>query len=198
MAGFAFDTQVNSDGSVAAGSRPAVGEAGGVVPTTAYTVYDGDDNEIGFITGLDDSEARPAERIRHLNAFDAGETIEQVPRPSEVTLTARGFTIYKKGLGTTPGGVALAGGDSLIGRLASTVSPARLFKTLEDQRISFDIRVTEAKFDVDSGDPIEVQGKIYRECWFTNHTKPRDIGQANSAETASIQVGFVENDPEFS
>ena len=51
MAGFSYELQQNKDGSVAAGNRPAGGT--GIMPTTAFTIYDNDDNEIGYITGLD-------------------------------------------------------------------------------------------------------------------------------------------------
>lgn len=151
-----------------------------VFPTTQITIYDENGEEVGWIQDFNATESRPVERIRHINAADAGRTLQGVPRPADATLSVTGFTIYKPDP-TNDG--------SVISRIMqNTGNPNKLMKTLEEQKIPFLIR--EETVNPNGQNTVT----FYHGCWLTNHSKPISINNAFVAETADIFVSFIDEE----
>jgi hypothetical protein len=148
-----------------------------VVVSTSIDVLDEQGFNIGFVTRIDRRDARPVERIRHLNAEDAGRTVEMTPSPEGVTLDVTGFYIYPK---------SALEKRSLLNRLPQSVDGAASFRSLNSQKIPFVIveRTRHPATNVESK-------TTYVGCWLTAFSRPINIGTATVAETATVEVQAV-------
>lgn len=169
-------------GLVSAGDGVGIGVANRATITTSYDVYDDQGNLVGYITDIDRTDSRTVQRIRHLSSHDAGRTIEQAPGPDEVSLATTGFALYNKPEQT---------GDlphfSLAARFGG-LTGTPLFKSLNSQRVAFNIRVEEIHPATGA-----ISRTYYIGCLITNYTKPVSLGNVTVAETCNIQVGVVDN-----
>ena len=168
-------------GLVQKGAGVGVGAQNRATISTSYDIFDEDGNLIGYVTDISRTDNRSVTRIRHLSSHDAGRTIEQAPGPDETTLALTGFALYNK---------AEQSGDlphySLVGRLGGT--EGNVFKSLNSQRIPFNLRVEEVHPGTGA-----VSRTYYFGCYLTSYTKPISLGSITIAETASCQVSVVDN-----
>lgn len=168
-------------GLVAAAQNPNAGVANNtpdvdkVLLSTSVDILDDQGNNIGYVSQFSDSGNRRLDRIRHLNALDAGRTLEMAPGPEDRTLSLNGFAIYNR---QTNG--------SLIQRIGGE-STRKAMKTLEEQKLPFTI--VEREVDPATG---EEEYTIYHECWIQQMSKPVNIGQATVSQSCTVQVGWVE------
>lgn len=149
-----------------------------VIIPFSLTIYDLEGNEVGFITDLSYDTSRRVERIRHLNAFDAGRIIEQAPSPEDYTLSATGFSLYTNDL---------ANPQSVIGRLTKETGIA-VFECLNQQKIPFNI-VKEVVHPA-TGTGYQT---IFYECWLTRYSEAFATRNVVVTGTASIQPSYVES-----
>lgn len=169
-------------GLVQRGDGVGIGVQNRATITTSYDVFDDQGNLIGYCTDIDRTDSRTVQRIRHLSSHDAGRTIEQAPGPDEVSLAMTGFALYNK---------PEQSGDlphfSLAARLGG-LTGTQLFKSLNSQRVAFNIRVEEIHPATGA-----VSRVYYFGCMLTNYTKPISLGNITVAETANVQVAVVDN-----
>lgn len=149
-----------------------------VVIPFSLTIYDLEGNEVGFMTDLTYDTSRRVERIRHLNAFDAGRIIEQAPAPEDYTASCVGFTLYTGDL---------ANPQSVIGRLTKETGIA-VFECLNQQRIPFNV----VKEVVHPATGIGYQ-TIFYECWLTRYSETFAVRNVVVTANASIQPTYVES-----
>ena len=169
-------------GLVQRGAGVGIGVQNRATITTSYDIFDDQGNLIGYVTDIDRTDTRTVQRIRHLSSHDAGRTIEQAPGPDEVTLSLTGFALYNK-----PEQSGELPHFSLAARLGG-LTGANLFKSLNSQRVAFNIRVEEVHPSTGA-----VSRTYYFGCMLTNYTKPVSLGNITVAETASVQVAVVDN-----
>jgi len=149
-----------------------------VVIPFSLTIYDLEGNEVGYIISLSYETTRRVERIRHLNAFDAGRIIEQAPAPEDFSVTAEGFTLYTDDL---------ANPQSVIGRLTIETGIA-VFECLNQQRIPFNV----VKEVVHPATGIGYR-TIFFECWLARYSETFATRNIVVSATASIQPTYVES-----
>jgi len=169
-------------GLVNRGAGVGIGQANRATISTSYDIFDADGNLIGYVTQLDRSDSRTVARIRHLSSHDAGRTIEQAPGPDEITLSATGFALYNK-----PEQTGELPHYSLAARLGG-LSGQEMFKSLNSQRVPFNIRVEEVHPATGA-----VSRTYYFGCMLTKYSKPVNLSEITVAETADIQVAVVDN-----
>jgi hypothetical protein len=169
-------------GLVNRGAGVGIGTANRATITTSYDVFDEEGNLIGYLTDISRTDTRTVERIRHLSSHDAGRTIEQAPGPDDISLTCTGFALYNK---TDQNGELPH--FSLASRLGG-LTGAELFKSLNSQRVAFNIRVEEVHPATGA-----VSRTYYFGCMLTNYTKPISLGNITVAETANVQVAVVDS-----
>ena len=173
------------------GYGDGVGIPAGVRSTisTTYDIYDQGGLLVGWIKQLERTDARPTTLVRHLSSFDAGRIIEQVPAPETVTLRGTGFALYNK-IDTT----GKIPHYSLASRISQGVGLEQggvyLFKSLNSQRIPFNIRMVETQPSTGA-----TAITYYIACMLTGYTKPVNIGTVSIDETVAIQVGQVDELP---
>ena len=148
-----------------------------VVSPFSVTIYDADGIEIGFITDFTPDSTRRLERVRHLNAYDAGRIIEQVPGPEDPSISVSGFVLYSDDV---------ANPQSLIGRLTRELGVA-VFEALNQQRIPFTI-VKEVIHPA-TGAGYKV---IYHECWLARYSETWSVRNLVVTGSASIQPTYHE------
>lgn len=148
-----------------------------VIPTPLITVYatSAGGVEVGYVSDLNYTTTRRAERVRHLNFTDAGRVIEQVPAPEDLTLNATGFALFK---------------STLLGRIIEGGTDAeganKVFHSLNTQKYPFDIEVY-AEHPA-TGDKVLV---IFLGCWVTNFASPISIRNVFIAQTVTLQPSNI-------
>lgn len=147
-------------------------QKGSVLLSTSIDIIDENGFGIGYITQINDNDARPATKARALGAADAGRAIEHIPGVSDLTMTVTGFALYNR---QEDGSVVqrMAGGNA-----------KKAFKMLQEQKIGF--KILEVERDPTTGKVTDATE--YLDCWFTSKGKPINIGQASIMETANISV----------
>jgi hypothetical protein len=155
------------------------------VVTTSVDLFDDKGALIGYCTGIDRSESRTAQLIRHFSSKDGGRVIEQALGPEAVTLRLTGFSLYNSTseAGTVPHGTLL----DRLSRFPES-DPAYVFKSLNSQKIPFTLRYSETHPGTSKGTKIYFYG-----CIIINWTHPVSLGNVTVADTASIQVGQVDD-----
>lgn len=149
-----------------------------VVIPFSVTIYDLLGNEIGFITDLSYETSRRVERIRHLNAFDAGRIIEQSPAPEDFSVSCTGFSLYTDDL---------ANPQSVIGRLTKETGIA-VFEALNQQKIPFNI-VKEVVHPA-TGKGFQT---IFYECWLSRYSETFATRNVVVTASATVQPSYVES-----
>jgi len=149
-----------------------------VVIPFSLTIYDLEGNEVGYMISLTYDTTRRVERIRHLNAFDAGRIIEQAPAPEDYTASGEGFTLYTDDL---------ANPQSVIGRLTKETGIA-VFECLNQQRIPFNI----VKQVVHPATGVGYE-TIFYECWLARYSETFATRNIVVSATVSIQPTYVES-----
>lgn len=149
-----------------------------VVIPFSLTIYDLEGNEVGFITDLSYDTSRRVERVRHLNAFDAGRIIEQAPAPEDFTVSCTGFSLYTDDL---------ANPQSVIGRLTKETGIA-VFEVLNQQKIPFNV----VKEVVHPATGVGYQ-TIFFECWLTRFSEAFAVRNVVVTANASFQPTYVES-----
>ncbi|MEM2153925.1 MAG: hypothetical protein QXY76_03355 [Nitrososphaeria archaeon] len=165
-------------------------------PIQSVTIYDQNGNPIGAVVRITPGHRRDVERRRHLNALDAGRTVDWSMRPEEYTLRCEGFMLYHPGYQI--GGYKTASG-SLIDRLLGNNSTANaVFEILAKQAIPFDIveERIHPGYITWSGRTAQYNGpiirKYYLDCMLSSWSGEYTIDRAYVAETVEIQVANVE------
>lgn len=156
------------------GDGVSIPEQNQVIISTSIDVLDEDGFNIGFLSQITRTDARPTEAIRHLDSIDAGRIIERSPSPENVTLALTGFALYNNG----------ADKRSMLNRLAPGGSA---FRSLNSQQLPFEI--TERWTHPTTG---SVGETLYGDCLLTNYSRPVNIGTVTIAETASADATWVE------
>jgi hypothetical protein len=154
-----------------------------IVATTSIWVFDGDRNEIGYITDINYDTTRRWERIRHLNAIDAGAILEQVPGPEDYTLTVNGFALYHTG--EQPEG-------SLIHQIAREVGydGEAIFQALNEQAELFDI-VVQDKHPNPQAPNAKTYARYFLNCAMTRFSEPISTRNVHIVSTATLQPSWV-------
>jgi hypothetical protein len=146
-----------------------------IVASSTLDVYDDCGFIIGFVTGFNETQARPVVKIRHLSSRDAARIIEVCPNVETISLSVTGYSLYD---------ISLVEKGSLIHRLGSAM---RALKSLQSQTEPFNMARTETH--PSSG---EIVRDIYFDCWITNFTRNRAIGTLVQTDSATIEVGQKE------
>ena len=148
-----------------------------VITPFSATILDENGLEIGYVISLNYDTSRTVERIRHLNAYDAGRIIEQVPTPENYSLSAEGYSLYTK---------ELADPKSLIGRLTQSLDIA-VFETLNAQHLPF----TLVKEVTHLANGLGVKTFFY-DCWLARYTETYATRNAVVTGSATIQPSYIE------
>ena len=169
-------------GLVQRGAGVGIGVQNRATITTSYDIFDDQGNLIGYVTDIDRTDTRTVQRIRHLSSHDAGRTVELAPGPDETTLACTGFALYNK-----PDQTGDLPHYSLAARFGG-LTGGEMFKSLNSQRVAFNIRVEEVHPATGA-----VSRTYYMGCLISNYTKPVSLGSVTVAETVSITVSVVDN-----
>lgn len=161
---------------VTQGDRVGVPDTNLAVVSSSVDVFDTDGLNIGFMQQITRTDTRQVTRIRHLDSFDAGRIVEQVPMPEDLSLNVMGFALYNRG----------SDKQSLINRIGGSGS-AR-FKSLNSQQIPFNL----LEEWTHPANPNNRGQTYYLGCWLTNYSRPINIGTVTVAETATIQPSWVD------
>lgn len=153
-----------------------------VNPSLSISVYDGEGNEIGFVTDVNYDATRRAERIRHLNAVDRGFTIEQAPYPEDYTVTLSGFGLYTMD-DSTPGSLLRVAGEAGIGG-------NNLFYAICEQAEYFDLVVEETH--PSSNSTAKKFTRLYLDNIVTSFSDPISAGNAMISQRVTIQPSWVD------
>ena len=152
-----------------------------VVVVTSITLFDAEGGEIGFVSELGYRTARTVERIRHLNAADAGRILEQCPLPEDFTLDASGMALYD---------------STLIGRLSKgsdEAVPPDVYHAINTQYGPFTIEVLMTH--PTNSKQVRV---VFGDCWIASFDSPMRVGTANIVQRATMQPSWVETElPEW-
>jgi len=150
-----------------------------VISPLSLTIFDLQGNEVGFITDLSYETTRTVERIRHLNAFDAGRIIEQVPVPENFTVSGTGYSLYTD---------RLSNPQSVIGRLTQELREA-VFEVLNAQRIPFNVVKEVSNFQ--TGITVKT---IFFDCWLTRFSEGFSVRNAVVTASFSFQPSYIESE----
>ncbi len=149
-----------------------------VVIPSSYTIYDMDENEIGFIRQMTINYSRRTEAVRHLNGWDAGRIVQIGWGPMDpVSLSAQGFVLYTSDLldpQTTLGRLAKARGIPVI-------------EILNAQRIPFDI-IMDAVHPT-TGTGLRVK---FGECVVSRYNYTVNIENVHVTDAVDMVAAFVE------
>ena len=163
------------------------------VISSSIDILLGGDN-IGFVSQLNTNQTRGVDRVRHLDAADAGRIVEQVPLPEDATINATGFALYNK---------SSTQRQTLLNRMSATKDVNRdgalggAFVSLNQQHIPIDLvrswnHPMQGSSNGNVGDS-SVQKVFYFDCYITSYSTPINIGTATIAETVTLQVGYVDS-----
>lgn len=156
----------------------AFGDRYNVVIPSSYTIYDSDENEIGFIRQVTVNYNRRTEPVRHLNGWDAGRIVQIGWGPMDpITLTAQGFVLY-----TTD----LLDPNTTLGRLAKSAG-VPVIEILNAQRIPFNI-VMDAVHP-STGNGLRV---VFSECVVSRYNYTVNIDNVHVTDTVDISATYVE------
>lgn len=165
-----------------------------VVVSTSITILAQSSAPIGFVQSIQPSDQRRVDRVRHLDAVDAGRTIEQAPGPEDHSIRMTGFAVY----GGTPAQGSSAGTTdpkgSFLERLLA-LGPGqslgdisgRVFRCLSSQIIPFDL--FEERRRPGLGNKTT---KKYMDVWMTNFSSPVQITNITIAEEVQGQPTWIE------
>jgi len=144
--------------------------------TTSIDVFDNEGNKIGYCQSINRNDTRNVQRIRHLDSSDAGRVIEMQPQPSDIVLTANGFSLYNDGVNR----------GGLLNRLPGAA--AAQFVELNQQSAMFNLRVKEKHPSTG-----QITVTYYYGCMLSNYSHPIAITTVNVVDTATIQVSWVDS-----
>jgi len=145
---------------------------GEVANITSYDIIDENGLCIGFITQINETDNRPATKVRHIGSADAGRVLEHVPGVDDKTLNVTGFALYN-----------VQEQGSIVQRLGGN-NTKRAMKMLSEQHRGF--KIVERQIDPETEATLDATEHL--DCWLTNYTKPRNIANATIAETATLSV----------
>jgi hypothetical protein len=148
-----------------------------VVISTTIDVLDDSSNNIGFVSQITRRDERPTSLIRHLDSLDAGRVIEQAPGVETNRLEVAGFALYT--VNTTK--------NSLIDRVARKNDVFWEHSCLNANWSPF--AITERQTHPQG---VSYSETLYGECLLTSYSRPVNITTATIAETANIQVSWIE------
>lgn len=161
---------------VSRGDGVKIPEQNRVIISTSVDVLDDNGFNIGFIQTLNRTDNRQVQRVRHLDAVDAGRTVELSPGPEDNTLNATGFALYARG----------ADKGSVFGRMAGFNGQA--FQSLNSNFIPFE--VIESAIHPTTG---ATGDTTYGDNLITNYQRPINIGAVQVVETVALITSWVEN-----
>jgi hypothetical protein len=173
-------------GLVKYGDGVGLADSNKAVISTSIDIYDENGYLVGFALSIDRTDARTVTRMRHLSSQDAGRTIEQAAQPENVDITIGGYSLYN-----APG-VSDVPHFSLAGRVSKGTgedrfSAAYIFKSINSQRIPFNLKV------VETHPATGAEGVIYyMGCMLTRWSKPTNLNNLWVVETANIQASWVD------
>jgi hypothetical protein len=174
---------------VSQGVKVSLSEDNRVVISTSVDIYDHMGQLVGYCTALEEIDARGMKVVRPISFTNPGRIVDMVPQVESVTLRITGFSLYND---------EWSNGDiphySLLNRLAG-FNKLNPFRSLVEQRIPFDLKYTEEHPGAGMGMVFE-RGwrgiKYYKNCYLTNTTISRSIGNVTVSETASVQVSYID------
>lgn len=174
------------------GDGVAIPESNQIVVSTSVSVLVGANN-IGFAQSLTPNFTRKVERIRHLNADDAGRIVEQAPGPEDYTISMTGFAVYPNAAANNPGSPQSAVGTLLERILGSApvqsagALAALAFRCLSSQIVPFSASDERRKPGFSN-----VVGRIrYVDNWMTSFSSPVAIGNVMLTETVAAQPTYI-------
>jgi hypothetical protein len=145
---------------------------------SSYTIYDMDENEIGFIRQLSVNYNRRTEAVRHLNAWDAGRIVQIGWGPMEpISLSAQGFVLYT---------ADLLDPQTTLGRLAKAAG-IPVIEILNSQRIPFDIIMDAVHPSTGRGLRVK-----FGECVVSRYNYTVNIDNVHVTDTVDMVAVYVE------
>lgn len=174
------------------GDGVAIPESNQVVVSTSVSIIVGSNN-VGFCQSLTPNFTRKVERIRHLNAEDAGRIVEQAPGPEDYTIQMTGFAVYPNAAANQPGSPQNPVGSMLERILGSSpVQSAGALASLAFRCLSSQIVPFSCLDERKKPGFAEVVGRSrYVDCWMTSYSAPVAIGTVMLTETMAAQPSFI-------
>jgi len=156
--------------------------------STAIDIFDESGTKsLGYITSLNWTSNRPVTPVRVLSSMLAGRILFHVPSPETNTLTVTGYSLY-----TPDESQPLQLYHQMYTRGVASGKPGSYYtNTIGGQFRPFCIREQSTHPYPPSGG-VMVAKQYYQRAMLTNFTKPRNIGTAIQADTASIAVQYVD------
>lgn len=146
---------------------------------------------LGFVQSVNRTDTRRVDRVRHLDADDAGRIVEQAPGPEDYTLRINGFAVYPGSAALTQSSPGARPTGTLLNQILSLGEGrgAAAFRCLSSQSLPFSL-IEQRRHP---GARERIGRTWYADCWMTNFSSPMQIGQITIAEEVQAQPTYVDN-----